>query len=152
MSSTTHRVNGHSTAVPAGHRAASSDTTASNNGNGEAKKSFKPQMPLTSWADTRQNTAAIAFLLGCVFTVGLTNGLSLFSSSNSDEVSLLHVQQLSSKERLWNAITGPRLGAYIAFQVIFHMMEFFTTAIYNPEKASPKCECHTKAKPTTSDY
>lgn len=139
MPSSTAQANGHAATIPAQTAGRASDEDTASHSNGEPKKPFKPQLPLTSWADTRQNTAAIAFILGCVFTVGLTNGLSLFWSSNN-QVSLLHVQQLSSRERFWNAITGPRLGAYIAFQAVFHMMEFFTTAIYNPDKASPKCE------------
>lgn len=131
---TTSSTNGHAAGLAEGRQAP--PTSSENGENGEAKKPFKPQMPLTSWADTRQNTAAIAFILGCVFTVGLTNGLSLFS----EDTLLSHVHELSAKERFYAAITGPRLGIYLAIQVVFHLMEFFTTAIYNPGKASPRCE------------
>lgn len=130
--SSTSTSNGHAAGLAEGQRQAAADSSE----NGEPKKPFKPQMPLTSWADTRQNTAAISFILGCIFTVGLTNGLSLFSK----DTLLSHVQELAAKERLYAAITGPRFGIYIAVQVVFHLMEFFTTAIYNPGKASPKCE------------
>lgn len=119
--------NGHAAPITAA-------TPAETSSNGEVRKI---QYPLTSWADTRQNVACIAFVLGCVFTLALSNGVKLFSEA--DNHSIL-VQSLSAKERFWNTITGPRLGIYIAMLVVFHMMEFLTTAIYNPSKASVRCK------------
>lgn len=125
-------INGHAAAAVA----QTSIINESGNVNGEPKKPFKPQWPLTSWADTRQNSVAISFLLGSIFAIGISNGLKLFSSDDL----VKHAAQLSSRERFWYAITGPRLGIYLAIQVLFHMMEFFTTAIYNPSQATVKCE------------
>lgn len=107
-------------------------------------KPFKPQWPLTSWADTKQNTACIAFLLGCIFIIGINNGRFLLTSdtvaSQHQEDSYKLSELPTTSERLWNAITSPRLGIYIAFLVVFHMMEFLTTAIWNPTKVTNRCE------------
>jgi protein-S-isoprenylcysteine O-methyltransferase len=109
---------------------------ASTHADAEERKPLNPQYPLTSWADTRQNVACIAFLLGCTFTLAVSNGIKLFSEGET----ILSVQDLSTRERLWNTLTGPRFGIYIALLVVFHMSEFLTTAIYNPGKASVRCE------------
>jgi hypothetical protein len=132
MSDSAHS-NGH-----AAHLGTAATAEASGHGAAPAedRKPFKPQYPLTSWADTRQNVACIAFILGCVFTFAVSNGIKLFSDSEA----LPSVQDLTTKERFWNTLIGPRFGIYIALLVVFHMSEFLTTAIYNPSKASVRCK------------
>jgi len=126
--------NGHA-ALP-GSPAAASEAETSSHAAG-MRKPFKPQYPLTSWADTKQNIACIGFVLGCAFTLAISNGVKLLSSEGQD---VFEMQDLSTKERFWNTVTGPKLGIYIALLVLFHMMEFLTTAIYNPSKATVRCE------------
>jgi hypothetical protein len=106
---------------------------APSHANGEPKKPFKPQYPLLSLEDTRQNAVCIAFLLGVAFTLGLVNAASLFGSS-SQEIAR------SAAGRFVHAVRSPRLGIYVAMLVVFHMAEFLTTAIYNPSKANVRCE------------
>lgn len=101
--------------------------------NGEPKKPFKPQYPLLSLDDTKQNAVCIAFLLGVTFTLGLSNAGKLFSSGDV-------VSSGSARQRFVAAIKSPRLGIYVAMLVVFHMAEFLTTAIYNPNKANVRCE------------
>lgn len=94
----------------------------------------KPVYPLISWADTRQNAVCIAFLLGCVFTASLSSAAGLYKL----------IETASWEEyqaRFIGALQSPRLGIYVALLVIFHMSEFLTTAIYNPRKATVRCEC-----------
>lgn len=100
-------------------------------------KPFKPSYPLTSWADTKQNIVCIAFLLGCVFTLAISNGIKIFWENDH---TVLNAQDFTTKERFWNTFNGPRFGIYVSLLVIFHMMEFLTTAIYNPSKANVRCK------------
>lgn len=100
--------------------------------NGEPKKPFKPQYPLLSLDDTKQNIACIAFLLGVTLALGLSHADSLFSSIDEPAIA-------GRLERLVGAIKSPRLGIYVAMLVVFHMAEFLTTAIYNPNKANVRC-------------
>jgi len=91
----------------------------------EIKKALKPQYPLTSWQDTPQNTVCVAFLLGCVFTIALTLALTGSSAAGADGY---------GRRTLVQALTSPRLGAYVTVIVTFHMLEYLTTAIWNPAR------------------
>lgn len=134
MSESAHS-NGH--AAAAAHAAVTTEAEPSSHAVPSESKPFKPEYPLTSWSDTKQNIVCIAFILGCVFTLAINNGIKIFWEGN-DKV--LNIQDLTTKERFWNTLTGPRLGIYIALLVVFHMMEFLTTAIYNPNKANVRCK------------
>ncbi|KAL7009901.1 farnesyl cysteine-carboxyl methyltransferase [Cystobasidiomycetes sp. EMM_F5] len=92
------------------------------------RKPFKPQYPLTSWANTQQNAVCVAFILGAVFAVSLRN-VGQFASNDT----LLADQW---QGRLYGALQNPRLGVYVALLVVFHMSEYLTTAIWNPQKAT----------------
>ena len=100
----------------------------------QPKKPVKPIYPLASWADTHQNTVCIAFLMGSVFTLALSNLSSLFTQSTPREA------LESSWARLVVATQSPRLGIYVAALVVFHLMEYLVTAIWNPSKVSVKCQ------------
>lgn len=70
------------------------------------------QLPLTSFANTIQNVCSIAFLLGFLFALNL---LLLFLSPNSS----------------WT-----RLHLYFILLILFHLLEFLITAIFNPSRVS----------------
>ena len=125
-------------------------------------KPVPPIYPLTSWANTSQNTVSIAFLLGCAFTLGLGNlSHSTFFNINDDKNNVdnvvNHFQSIRhagsspgsgsnsgpSWNRLVTSIKSPRLGGYVAIIVSFHLLEYLTTAIWNPSKVSVKCESST---------
>lgn len=100
--------------------------------NGHAvKPTMIPDWPLLNWNNTPQNTACIAFILGAVFAFGLSNVRSLLETQKRPDGRLA---------RFIAALLGPRLGVYIACLVIFHMMEFLTTAIWNPKKVEVRCK------------
>jgi len=90
-----------------------------------------PDWPLLNWNNTPQNTACIAFILGAVFAFGLSNIRSLLEAQKRPDGRLA---------RFLGALLGPRLGVYIACLVIFHMMEFLTTAMWNPKKVEVRCK------------
>lgn len=70
-------------------------------------------IPLTSFASTPQNVAAIAFLLGCVFGGSIPINFSI----------------------------PPLLGVYAAAWSLFHLLEFIVTATWNPSRTSVDCTC-----------
>ena len=72
--------------------------------------------PLTSFANTIQNVCCISFLLG--FALAL-NTASFFSASSHNPHSL------------W-----PTLNAYSVLLIAFHLLEFLTTAIFNPSRVT----------------
>jgi hypothetical protein len=121
--------NGHASHVVAPTTASEDEATATSTG--EPKKPFKPEWPLLSWADTKQNISAISFVLGCVFALAMSTGIKAFSQIEVPA---------ERKDRFWAAITGPRLGVYVALLVVFHMLEFLVTAIYNPKKVTARCK------------
>ena len=125
--------------------------TAPVQANGAPKRPFKVSYPLISWDDTRQNAVCIAFLLGATFALGLVNAGSLFSSVNATAASLKGEAASTASERLIAAIKSPRLGIYVVFLVVFHMAEFLTTAMYNPAKATVKCECQDSLTQSITD-
>lgn len=103
--------------------------------NGRQGTAFKAEWPLTSWANTPQNAVCIAFLMGAIFALGLVNVDRLFSKPE---------YLLSTPRGTWSrflaALRTPKLGAYVAALVVFHLAEYLTTAIWNPSKVEVKCE------------
>jgi hypothetical protein len=94
------------------------------------------QVPLTSFADTTQNIAAISFLLGAVFSAGLFRASSLpFSLEYHWPPKNEYPGGLSS------AIQSPALGLYVMFWAIFHLLEYIVTATWNAPKAKVDCTC-----------
>ena len=82
--------------------------------------------------DTPEYVSILGFLLGALFVLGLSTGVHLpqVFQSRSDATAI----------SLWQACKSPQLGLYFASLAVYHMMEYLTTAIYNPEKVKVGCE------------
>ena len=77
-------------------------------------------LPLTSLQDTRQNVAAIAFVLGAVAAGGLAVAAAWPHTST--------------------------LGMYISAVAVFHELEYVVTATYNPTRVTTSCGCRRAAE------
>ncbi|GAA5896900.1 protein-S-isoprenylcysteine carboxyl O-methyltransferase [Sporobolomyces salmoneus] len=118
----------------------SEPTTSSSNGGPVSAKPIPVEFPLTSFSSTPHNVACIGFLLGAVWSLGLTlflaNALS-FSSSNPGWFVWGSKQvELSSPQSWSTSLKSPQLGFYLASWAFFHLMEFVVTSMYNPGKLS----------------
>ncbi|EFP92536.2 uncharacterized protein PGTG_18534 [Puccinia graminis f. sp. tritici CRL 75-36-700-3] len=74
--------------------------------------------PLISFENTIQNVCCISFLLGLFFASNLLSLLFFFLYS-------------PAKQALW-----PPLNIYAILLILFHLLEFLTTAIFNPSRVS----------------
>ncbi|KAA1136557.1 hypothetical protein PGTUg99_035337 [Puccinia graminis f. sp. tritici] len=78
--------------------------------------------PLISFENTIQNVCCISFLLGLFFAASLLSLLFFFLYS-------------PAKQALW-----PPLNIYAILLILFHLLEFLTTAIFNPSRVSVDCK------------
>ncbi|GAA5835979.1 hypothetical protein JCM3766R1_005117 [Sporobolomyces carnicolor] len=111
-------------------------------------KPIPVEFPLTSFASTPHNVACIAFVLGAVWSLGLTlflsNALSFSSTTtpswfvwSTSRASLVGSKASSLAARSWaTSLKSPQLGFYLASWAFFHLMEFVVTSMYNPGKLS----------------
>jgi protein-S-isoprenylcysteine O-methyltransferase len=85
--------------------------------------------PLTSFDNTIQNVACIAFLLGFLFAANIA--------------SLLVLSNYSPAPCPWT-----RLNLYAIQLLLFHLLEFLTTAIFNPTRVTVDCASPVFSPPT----
>ncbi|KAK4058053.1 farnesyl cysteine-carboxyl methyltransferase [Microbotryomycetes sp. JL221] len=96
--------------------------------------------PLTSFESTPHNVACIAFLLGIVFTIGLSLASTLVSSSRrwilwSSQLDIGH-SLVERPKGFTKACKSPMLGLYLSSWAVFHLLEFVVTSMWNPGKLS----------------
>jgi hypothetical protein len=95
-------------------------------------------LPLTSFVNTSQNVASIAFLLGALFSLGLTRAWRLPCALEYGWPSL-DAPSSGGQLGLAGALQSPVLGLYAAFWAVFHMLEYVVTATWNAPKAKVDC-------------
>ncbi|PLW04701.1 hypothetical protein PCASD_25343 [Puccinia coronata f. sp. avenae] len=87
------------------------------NSNSSSRRASRISWPLTSFDNTIQNVACIAFLLGFLFAANIA--------------SLLVLSNYSPAPCPWT-----RLNLYAIQLLLFHLLEFLTTAIFNPTRVT----------------
>ncbi|GAA6062090.1 hypothetical protein JCM10212_006513, partial [Sporobolomyces blumeae] len=99
------------------------------------------EFPLTSFASTPHNVACIAFVLGAVWSLGVSHvvrsDLSTWFSWSSTQLPTLPSSASAFPRGGWTtAWTSPQLGLYLASWALFHLLEFVVTSMWNPGKLS----------------
>ena len=98
----------------------------------DVSKSLAPLrvvLPLTSFANTPQNISMISFVLGLVFSSGLSLALGFGHVSDPN----LYLNGFA------RALMNPYLGLYLASWSLFHLLEYVVTATWNPLKVKVDC-------------